>query len=344
MHTAVIGPGKLPLEVQIRTQEMHEHAELGVAAHWRYKEGGRAESALTSRRSTGCAQLLEPAQARTAPSRICSTSLQAEMFEDRVYALTPARRGGRPAEGRHAARLRLPRAHEPGPPVPRREGQWPHGAARTTRSRTATRSRSSPARQPQPESRLAGAAARATSHRARNRARCAPGSASRTKPRTASRAAQMLERELAASRRARALSMPEMLADLRPAECRCAARGPRRGRTDARRRSPARSTACACTSANRRAPRGCRRTGAAEVGRAGWSSTASATCCRTYRALLPAGAAGSRSGLHHARARRQHPSRNLRESRAPARYQPAASARGRLGPGRRRAHVPGRRS
>jgi GTP pyrophosphokinase len=60
LHTAVIGPGKLPVEIQIRTREMHEHAELGVAAHWRYKEGGKRNPAY-EQKIVWLRQILEPA-------------------------------------------------------------------------------------------------------------------------------------------------------------------------------------------------------------------------------------------------------------------------------------------
>jgi len=87
LHTAVIGPGRLPLEVQIRTREMHEHAELGVAAHWQYKEGRKAEASF-QQKINWLRQLLEPAT-RTGAEPDLLDGLQAEIFEDRVYALSP---------------------------------------------------------------------------------------------------------------------------------------------------------------------------------------------------------------------------------------------------------------
>ncbi|MDE2220793.1 MAG: bifunctional (p)ppGpp synthetase/guanosine-3',5'-bis(diphosphate) 3'-pyrophosphohydrolase, partial [Gammaproteobacteria bacterium] len=62
IHTAVIGPEDRSLEIQIRTRDMHEHAELGVAAHWRYKEGG-ARDAGYERKIEWARRMLDPLQA-----------------------------------------------------------------------------------------------------------------------------------------------------------------------------------------------------------------------------------------------------------------------------------------
>jgi GTP pyrophosphokinase len=87
LHTAVIGPGKLPLEIQIRTREMHEHAELGVAAHWKYKEGGRANPAY-EQKIVWLRQILEPGD-RSETEGDFLERVRSEVFEDRVYALSP---------------------------------------------------------------------------------------------------------------------------------------------------------------------------------------------------------------------------------------------------------------
>jgi GTP pyrophosphokinase len=86
LHTAVIGPEGRTLEVQIRTHAMHEHAELGVAAHWRYKEGGKAEASF-ERKVAWMRQLLEAREGEEDGSLL--SGFDAALVEDRIYLLTP---------------------------------------------------------------------------------------------------------------------------------------------------------------------------------------------------------------------------------------------------------------
>ena len=90
LHTAVVGPEGKTVEVQIRTREMHAQAELGVAAHWRYKEGGAAGGAAMDKRIAWMRKLLEQA-AEAAKDGEASPlgAMEGELVEDRVYALTP---------------------------------------------------------------------------------------------------------------------------------------------------------------------------------------------------------------------------------------------------------------
>lgn len=87
IHTAVIGPGGKAVEVQIRTQAMHAEAELGVAAHWRYKEGGVRDAGY-ERKVEAVRELLTPGGARRGDGDFIDR-VQAGLFTDRVYALTP---------------------------------------------------------------------------------------------------------------------------------------------------------------------------------------------------------------------------------------------------------------
>ena len=87
IHTAVIGAQGKSLEIQIRTRDMHEHAELGVAAHWRYKEGG-ARDASYERKIEWARRMLDPPQAAGAGGDFIDR-VRRDLFTDRLYALTP---------------------------------------------------------------------------------------------------------------------------------------------------------------------------------------------------------------------------------------------------------------
>jgi len=84
LHTAVIGPEGKTVEVQIRSHEMHRQAELGVAAHWRYKEGGGMPAAF-DQKIRFLRQLLEPSD----DGSDLLDQIRDDVFEDRVYAVSP---------------------------------------------------------------------------------------------------------------------------------------------------------------------------------------------------------------------------------------------------------------
>ncbi len=86
IHTAVVGPGNEPVEIQIRTHEMHANSERGVAAHWRYKEGGRSDQAY-ERKINQLRALLTPVEGDSAHDFL--ERMRVDLFQDRVYVLSP---------------------------------------------------------------------------------------------------------------------------------------------------------------------------------------------------------------------------------------------------------------
>ncbi|NII50691.1 MULTISPECIES: RelA/SpoT family protein [Frigoribacterium] len=94
LHTTVIGPKGRPVEIQIRTHEMHQRAEFGVAAHWKYKQrmnGGRDDSSTGARTETDMAWLahISDWQAETADPGEFLDSLRFEIGAKEVYVFTP---------------------------------------------------------------------------------------------------------------------------------------------------------------------------------------------------------------------------------------------------------------
>jgi GTP diphosphokinase / guanosine-3',5'-bis(diphosphate) 3'-diphosphatase len=87
LHTAVMGPDGQPLEIQVRTEEMHQLAEYGIAAHWRYKEGGKADPRYESKLAW-IRQLMEW-QHDVADATEFIESLKVDVFHDQVFVFTP---------------------------------------------------------------------------------------------------------------------------------------------------------------------------------------------------------------------------------------------------------------
>lgn len=88
LHTAVIGPEGKNLEIQIRTKQMHQESELGVAAHWRYKEGAKAQQAGFEAKISWLRQLLEW-QEEVADAQDIMEEFRSNVIEDRIYVFTP---------------------------------------------------------------------------------------------------------------------------------------------------------------------------------------------------------------------------------------------------------------
>jgi GTP pyrophosphokinase len=86
LHTTVIGPEGRPLEVQIRTQQMHRTAEFGIAAHWRYKESGKRREEASD--IAWLAQMLEWQKDMADPQEFME-GLRIDLYNDRAFCFTP---------------------------------------------------------------------------------------------------------------------------------------------------------------------------------------------------------------------------------------------------------------
>jgi RelA/SpoT family (p)ppGpp synthetase len=87
LHTTLFGPNGMPIEVQIRTEDMHKVAESGIAAHWQYKAGDASDRAHSDRAREWLQQLVEIQQGGSSEEFL--ESVKVDLFPDKVYVFTP---------------------------------------------------------------------------------------------------------------------------------------------------------------------------------------------------------------------------------------------------------------
>lgn len=89
LHTVLFGPGGIPIELQIRTEEMHVMAEVGVAAHWRYKSGDEEHNGYAQQRAHEWLGKLLDMQRRAGNPVEFLESVKVDLFPDEIYVFTP---------------------------------------------------------------------------------------------------------------------------------------------------------------------------------------------------------------------------------------------------------------
>ncbi len=87
LHTAVMGPGGIPLEIQVRTRKMHEISEIGIAAHYRYKEGSKTDPQYEQK--LAWVRALMEWQREVADAQEFVEGLKLDVFQDQVFVFTP---------------------------------------------------------------------------------------------------------------------------------------------------------------------------------------------------------------------------------------------------------------
>jgi len=87
LHTTLFGPNGMPIEVQIRTEDMHKVAESGIAAHWQYKAGDAGDRPHSDRAREWLQQLVEIQQGGSSEEFL--ESVKVDLFPDKVYVFTP---------------------------------------------------------------------------------------------------------------------------------------------------------------------------------------------------------------------------------------------------------------
>ena len=129
LHTTLFGPFGTPLEVQIRTHDMHRIAEAGVAAHWLYKSGGELDLAEAQRETHRWLQSLLEIQSESGDSKEFLEHIKGDLFPDEIYVFTPKGKIMALPRGATAVDFAYARAHRHRPSLRRRADQLRAAAA-----------------------------------------------------------------------------------------------------------------------------------------------------------------------------------------------------------------------